>query len=159
VKLARQVNENMPNYVVELLTDALKESGKVVKDSVVAVLGVSYKPQVRDVQLSPLEAVVNLLEQKGAKVRIYDPMFIDSEVFEHKTEKSLDRAISGSDALVIGTAHNEFLKMDLERISTLMHKPGVLVDTRNAISSESAKKAHLIYRGVGRGQFDNLQEN
>lgn len=155
VKLARQVNENMPNYVMELLDEALKHTGKVVKDSIVAVLGISYKPNVRDVQLSPLEAVIKQLEQKGARIRIYDPMFIDSVVFEHKTEKSLEDAVSSSDAVIIGTAHDEFLKMDLKKISALMHKPSVLVDTRNVISPESARKSGLIYRGIGRGQFDN----
>jgi len=53
IEIAREINENMPRHTVELLTDALNEIGKSIKDCSIGILGISYKPNVADIQLSP----------------------------------------------------------------------------------------------------------
>ena len=52
IEMGRQVNEQMPMYVVELLKDALREAGRQIESSVVLVLGISYKPEIMDRQIS-----------------------------------------------------------------------------------------------------------
>ncbi len=98
IRAARETNESMPYHVVELLSDALNEIGKSVKGSTIAVLGISYKPNVKDIQLTPAEAIVKRLDQLQAMVKIYDPYFKSTQVFSHKTENDLMDAISNVDA-------------------------------------------------------------
>jgi len=151
VKDARLINEKMPSHVVELVADSFKELGKSLNGSIVVLLGVSYKPNIRDIQLSPAEKIIEQLEQHGAKIKIFDPYFISTEVFSHKTESDLFSAIDQSDAAIIVTAHKEFFDLDLSLFKSKMNTP-ILVDARGVIDLHAAKKAELIFRGIGRGK-------
>ncbi|MGA2665967.1 MAG: nucleotide sugar dehydrogenase, partial [Nitrososphaerales archaeon] len=61
IRLAREINDRMPDHVVELTSEALNEVGKTIRGSKIAVLGITYKPGVRDVQLTPVEHIVRRL--------------------------------------------------------------------------------------------------
>jgi len=150
IRAARETNESMPYHVVELLADALNEGGKSVKNSTIALLGVSYKPNVGDIQLSPAEAIIKRLDQLHAKIKIYDPYFKSTEVFSHKTEDDFVNTITNADAAIIVTAHNEFRSIEPTLYATKLKTP-VLVDARGLIDVYAAKKAGLIFRGIGRG--------
>ncbi len=150
IRAARETNESMPYHVVELLSDALNEIGKSVKGSTIAVLGISYKPNVKDIQLTPAEAIVKRLDQLQAVVKIYDPYFKSTQVFSHKTESDLIDAISNVDAAIIVTAHNEFRGIDPSLFVSKMKTP-VIIDSRGIVDVHAAKKAGLIFRGIGRG--------
>jgi nucleotide sugar dehydrogenase len=150
IRAARETNESMPYHVVELLADALNEAGKSVKDSTIALLGLSYKPNVRDIQLSPAEAIIKRLDQLDAKIKIYDPYFKSIEVFSHKTEDDFVNAITNADAAIIVTAHKEFHSIEPILFAAKMKTP-VLIDARGLIDVHAAKKAGLIFRGIGRG--------
>ncbi|WKT58341.1 UDP binding domain-containing protein [Candidatus Nitrosotenuis chungbukensis] len=152
IEAAREINEHMPYHTVELLIDALNEIGKSVKNSTVAILGASYKPNVRDIQLAPVEEIIKKLTQLEAKIKIYDPFYKSVEIFSHKTEENMFDALSGADAVIIVTAHNEFKDIDPTLLVSKMKTP-VVVDTRGVIDMRSAKKAGLIFRGIGRGKI------
>ena len=81
VENGRKINEKMPYHTVELLEDALNEINKPLSGSSILVLGVSYKPDVKDIQISPIEKIIDILKEKGANILIYDPYFKNSEVF------------------------------------------------------------------------------
>jgi len=150
IRAARETNESMPYHVVELLADALNEAGKSVKGSTIAILGLSYKPNVRDIQLSPAEAIIKRLDQLDAKIKIYDPYFKSSEIFSHKTEDDLVSTITNANAAIIVTAHKEFRSIEPTLFAAKMKTP-VLVDARGLVDVHAAKKAGLIFRGIGRG--------
>lgn len=150
IEAAREINEHMPYHTIELLVDALNENGKSVKDSTIAVLGVSYKPNVRDIQLAPAEEIIKKLDQLKANIKIYDPYFINAEIFSHKTEENLFNAISNSDGVLLVTAHNEFKEIDPTLFKSKMKTP-IVIDCRGILDMRSAKKAGLVFRGIGRG--------
>ena len=150
IRAAREINESMPYHVVELLANALKEVGKSVKGSTVTILGVTYKPDVKDIQLAPAEAIIRRLTQLQSTVKIYDPYYKSTDVFSHKTENALIDAITNSDAAIIVTAHNEFRQIDPSLFTSKMKTP-VIVDARGIVNVHAAKKAGLIFRGIGRG--------
>ncbi|HXX06015.1 MAG TPA: UDP binding domain-containing protein, partial [Candidatus Bathyarchaeia archaeon] len=150
IRVARETNESMPYHVVELLADALNEVGKSVKGSTVALLGVSYKPNVKDIQLAPAESIIRRLDQLQSIVKIYDPYYQSTYVYSHKTEKSLIDAIANADAVIIVTAHNEFCNVDPSLFVSKMRTP-VIIDARGIIDVHAAKKAGLVFRGIGRG--------
>lgn len=150
IRAARETNESMPYHVVELLSDALNEVGKSIKGSTIAILGVSYKPNVRDIQLTPAEAIIKRLDQLQAKIKIYDPHFKSSEVFSHKTENDLIETVSNADAAIIVTAHDEFKNIEPTFYVAKMKTP-VLIDARGIMDIQTVKKAGLIFRGIGRG--------
>ena len=140
----------MPNHVIELLSDAFSESKIALEASTIAILGVSYKPNVKDIQLTPAQKIIKKLQERGASVRIYDPYFVSKEIFGIHTESNVDNVIEDLDACILVTAHDEFKKLSLSLFNKMKHP--ILVDTRGVFDPSQAESEKLIFRGLGRGK-------
>ena len=151
IEAGRQINEKMPEHVIELTLDAFKEHNKSIQNNDILILGISYKPDVKDIQLTPAEHIIKKLQSLGANVHIYDPYFSSSKVFGINVEENLDGIISKVDAAIIVTAHKEFKKITPSIFSQM--KSQILIDTRGIIDPADAKQARLIFRGLGRGKL------
>jgi nucleotide sugar dehydrogenase len=150
VRMAREINDRMPDHVVTLVAEALNRIGKVVSKSKIVILGVTYKPNVHDLQTTPLENVFKGLMLMGGSVSIYDPMFKGETVFGVKVEQTMEEAVKAADCLIIGTSHDEFKRMDLAQVAEICNKPAALVDTQNIIAPVKAREFGFSYAGVGR---------
>ena len=148
VKYGRAINEKMPDHVVNLTLDGFKKCNKSIKDSTLLILVVSYKPDVKDIQLSPAEIIIKKLKALGAKIRIYDPYYKDNQVFGINVEHDIQDVLSEVDASIIVTAHKEFQEIN-PKIFTKMKTP-ILIDSRCIIDISSANSAGLVFRGLGR---------
>ena len=151
IESGRKINEKMPDHVITLTSDAFKESGRSLENSNILILGISYKPDVKDIQLTPAEEIIKKLQNLGAKIKIYDPYFTSKSVFGINVENNIENIISNVDAAIIVTAHSEFKKLELS-LFTKMKTP-ILVDTRGIIEPHDAKQQKIIFRGLGRGDF------
>ena len=151
VESSRKINEKMPDHVIELTSDAFKECNKSIQNSEILILGVSYKPNVKDIQLSPAEHIIKKFQNLGANVYIYDPNFSSGEVFGIKVEENLDAILSKMDAAVIVTGHDDFKKIEISSFAKM--KTSILIDTRGIIEPQSVKQYNIIFRGLGRGDF------
>ena len=151
IEYGRQINEKMPEHVIKLTLDAFKECKKPIQNNDILILGVSYKPDVKDIQLTPAKHIIKKLQDLGANIHIYDPYFSSSQVFGINVEENLDAVISKVDASIIITAHKEFRNISLSVFNKM--KSPILVDTRGIIDPMDAKQAKLIFRGLGRGKL------
>ena len=151
IESSRKINEKMPEHTVELTSDAFKECNKSIQNSEILILGVSYKPNVKDVQLSPAEHIIKKFQNLGANIHIYDPNFFSTEVFGIKVEENLDETLPKMDAVVIVTAHDDFKKIEISSFTKM--KTPILIDTRGIIEPQSVKHYNIIFRGLGRGDF------
>ena len=149
IEHGRKINEEMPEHVVNLTLDGFKKCNKSIKDSNILILGISYKPDVKDVQLSPAEIIINKLESLGVKIKIYDPYFKGNQVFGINVEHNIDDVLSKVDAAIIVTAHKEFQEIN-PKIFRKMKTP-ILIDSRGIIDTVSANNVGLVFRGLGRG--------
>ena len=149
IEAGRKINENMPEHVIELTSDAFKECKKSIQNSEILILGVSYKPDVKDIQLSPAEHIIRKLQDLGANIHIYDPYFSSSQVFGITSEDNIEDIISKVDAVIIVTGHDEFKKLQIHTFTKMQHP--ILIDTRGIIDPSIAKQEKLIFRGLGRG--------
>ena len=152
VKIGREINESMPNYVIELIISGLKEANKQISNSTILLLGISYKPEVKDIQITPAENVIHKLKELGAKIKIYDPFFKSANVFEIKTENNIEQALSNVDSVVLLTAHKEFNTLSPSFIASKIEMP-VIIDTKRIFDLDDAKKSKLIFRSLGSGNF------
>lgn len=60
--------------------------------------------------------------------------------------------MSNTDAVIIVTAHREFHDLEPTFLKSRMRTP-ILVDSRGIVDQYAAKKAGLIFRGIGRGKI------
>jgi len=149
IESSRKINENMPEHVLKLTLDAFKNCKKSIDNSSILILGISYKPNVKDIQLTPAEVIIKKLQKLGVMIHIYDPYFISADVFGIKTEQNLKNIIHNVDAAIIVTDHKEFKNLDISIFNQM--KSPILIDSRGIIDPTSAKNNNLIFRGLGRG--------
>ena len=149
IESSRKINEKMPDHVVKLTSDAFKESNKSLQNSDILILGVSYKPNVKDIQLSPAEKIIKKLQNLGTNVHVYDPYFPSENVFGIKVEDNLEDILPKMDAVIIVTSHDDFKKIKISSFAKM--KTPILIDTRGIIDPSSAKLEKIIFRGLGRG--------
>ena len=152
VETGRIINESMPDHVIDLLRDAFIESGKSLENSNVLILGISYKPDVKDIQITPAEIIIEKLKNLNSNVLIYDPYFKSTTIFNLQTESNLIAALEKSDALILVTAHKEFHNLDPIFLKSKM-KYGIVIDSKCIINQQEAKNSGLVYRGIGRGKI------
>lgn len=143
LKLARNINNHMPEFTVEQLTAALKENKLNLKKAKIAVLGLAYKREVGDDRESPSYEIIHILEKKGAHVATFDPF-----VLQKSTAKSLEEALKGATAVIVPTDHDVFKKLT----PALFKKNGitVVVDGKNCLDKQAFEKAGITYKGIGR---------
>lgn len=144
LKIAREINNGMPAYTVELLQDALNQVKLPVNGTKVGVLGLSYKANIDDVRESPAFKVIKHLEKHGAKIETFDP-----HVKKRSSTASLDALLKKSQALVLVTDHQEF-KDALTPALLKKHGIKVIIDGKNCLDKVSFTKAGIIYKGIGR---------
>lgn len=113
IELAGEINTSMPDYVIQKTEEALKKSGKKIKNSKILILGVAYKQNIGDDRESPAYAIMDLLMKKKAKV-IYNDPYIPRLKKSRKYDFGLSsRQITGKllsemDAVVIVTQHRDY---------------------------------------------------
>lgn len=127
IQLAGEINTEMPRYWVDKVQEALNQAGKAVKGSRVLVLGVAYKKDIDDVRESPALDIIELLHQKGADVRYYDPYVptIHHNGFAIEGEQEIDAALRAAACVLVVTDHSIY------DWATIRNRSSLLVDTRH----------------------------
>ena len=132
IELAGEINTQMPNYVVERVSEALNDRGKPVKGSKICVLGVAYKKDVDDPRESPSFVLMELLLARGALLSYNDPHVPALPAMRHHRLPPMVSVplsqgfLAGQDCVLIATNHSSY---DYEFI--VRHSP-LVIDTRNA---------------------------
>lgn len=145
VELAGDINLAMPRHVVDLVAEALNDRGRAIRGSTVAVLGVAFKPNVRDPRNSPAADVIADLRARGARVRVHDPhvaAFRDAAGEDHPSV-SLDDALVRADVAVIVTAHDS---IDWDAVFA---RSALVVDTVNRSHGRSLRPRQVLRLGAG----------
>lgn len=129
IELAGEINQAMPQYVVDKTVRALNQAGKSLSGASVLALGIAYKRDVDDMRESPSVFVMELLRDWGADVQYSDPNVpVFPKMREHQFDLSsvelTPDALAGFDAVIILTDHTRF---DYDMIKK---HAAILVDTR-----------------------------
>jgi len=143
LKLAREINNRMPYYVVKALQRNLNLLKLPVKGTAIGVLGLSYKADIGDLRESPSKKVIEYLEDLEADVYVYDPYFL-----ELSTEKNLNLLLKKVEAIILATNHKEFIELDLKKLKK--NKIKIVIDGKNCLDKNAIQKMGIIYKGVGR---------
>jgi UDP-N-acetyl-D-glucosamine dehydrogenase len=127
VELANDVNDHMPDYVVQRLTELLNRDRKAVNGSNILLLGLAYKKGTSDARESPSVRIARLLAARGADIRFADPLVDLSVVQLHEPLPARQvpptkAEVGEADLDVLFVDHDEF---DLDLLSS-----AVVLDAR-----------------------------
>lgn len=128
VELANDVNDHMPDYIVDRAVESLNEVERSVKGSRVLLLGVAYKKNTGDARETPARRIAEKLRDLGADLVACDP-YVADRFFPGgavPVEFGADE-LAKADLVILLVDHDDF-DLDLVRRSA-----GRVLDTRNAL--------------------------
>ncbi len=147
LKLARSINNSMPEYTVSLVDRAVEAAGVTDRPITIALLGLSYKKDIDDIRESPALEICHILEQRSdVSLRVFDP-----HVPSLSTVGSLEEALQGAHGVLLGTNHTVFV----DALSpTALHDAGIqfVIDGKNALDANGIASQHIAYFGIGRSK-------
>lgn len=113
----RRLNDSMGQYVASQVVKLMIKKGITVNGAQLLMLGITFKENCPDVRNTKIVDVVSALEEYGIIVTIYDPWANPEEV-KHEYGLNMDKELTSEkyEAIVLGVAHNEFLKMNFENL-------------------------------------------
>jgi UDP-N-acetyl-D-glucosamine dehydrogenase len=145
VELAGDINLAMPRHVVDLVAEALNDRGRALRGAQVGIVGVAFKPNIRDARNSPAAEIISVLRQRGATVTYHDPHVPGFRAADGEPVPSTDLAdlVEASDVVVVVTAHRA---VDLDRV---YREADLVVDTVNSSAGRSTRGRQVLRLGAG----------
>jgi UDPglucose 6-dehydrogenase len=152
LEAVESANDRQKHRLFEKLSDTL---GGKVKETRIAVWGLSFKPNTDDMRESPALTLIDAVLEAGGSVVAHDPAAMEEAkrrlgnriAFAHTNYE----ALTGADALVIVTDWNEYRHPDFMRIKETLRRP-IVVDGRNLYAPEKLASLGFTYRSLGRGR-------
>ena len=147
VELAGDINLAMPRHVVDLVAEALNDRGRALSGAKVGVLGVAFKPNVRDPRNSPAAEIIAGLRARGASVNFHDPHVASFRAADGVESASADLPglLAGSDVVVVVTAH---AAIDWDAVYA---RSDLVVDTTDSSRGRTIRPRQVLRLGAGWG--------
>jgi UDP-N-acetyl-D-glucosamine dehydrogenase len=137
IELAGEVNERMPEFVVDNVAKALNHQRKPINGSKIIMLGMAYKKDIDDLRESPSLTVIELLREQGAEVVYNDPYFPTVGRGRHYNLNMTCTPLThlgDYDCVLIMTDHTDYDYKDIVKQAQLV------VDSRNATKGIQSEK-------------------
>lgn len=138
IEIAGEINNSMPEHVLQRSMEILNKEGKALNGSKVLILGVAYKKDIDDYRESPVIPILNLMDEAGAKWEVCDPNIeqfkLNGQVVA--TVELTNQRLQAADLVLIATDHTGFNYEEIQKYSS------VIFDTRNTMP----KTAENVYK-------------
>jgi len=183
--LSININDRRGLRVVQLVRDALRNMGKIVAATKIAVLGASYREDVGDTRYSGSEIIVRKLTEMGADVVVHDPYVKHwwemekqdtypapdhslARFFRNQESLgdlcmmiNLDETVKGADALVIAVRHQDYLSLDPDEMVKMAGKPMAVIDCFGILNDATIRRYFELgceVKGLGRGHVKRIKD-
>ncbi|MBM4348611.1 MAG: GDP-mannose dehydrogenase [Deltaproteobacteria bacterium] len=183
--LAININDTRALHAAQLVRDALRNMGKIVAASKIAVLGASYREDVGDTRYSGSEILVRKLTEMGAEVAVHDPYVKhwweiekqdsypadgqhranyfrnQKKLSDLRVLQDLAQVIKGSDAVVFAVRHQPYLELDPDEVHEMVGKPCAIIDCFGILDDLKIKRFFELkceVKGLGRGHIQRIKE-
>jgi nucleotide sugar dehydrogenase len=183
--LSININDSRGLRVVQLVRDALRNMGKIVAATKIAVLGASYREDVGDTRYSGSEIIVRKLTEMGADVVVHDPyvkhwwemekqdtypapdhslarFFRNQETLgDLRMMKNLGETIKEADAMVIAVRHQDYLSLDPDEMVKMAGKPMAVIDCFGILNDDNIRRYFELgceVKGLGRGHVKRIKD-
>ena len=149
LKATHKVNVNQIKVFVNKI---LKHYNNDIKNKTFAVWGLAFKPRTNDMRESPAITIINMLLDKGAKIKAYDPKAMETAkvIFGDKIIYSSNsyEALENADALILITEWNEFKRPSFDKIKSKLKEP-IIFDGRNQYDKKRMTDRGIKYISLG----------
>jgi len=182
---AININDTRSLHAAQLVRDALRNMGKIVAASKIAVLGASYREDVGDTRYSGSEIIVRKLTEMGGEVVVHDPYVKRWWEFEKQDTSSSDNhswarffrnqenleqlrvypdlhdALQDVDAVVLAVRHEPYLALAPDEIYTMAGRPVAIIDCFGILDDAKIRRLFELgceVKGLGRGHVKRIKD-
>ncbi|NLY45107.1 MAG: nucleotide sugar dehydrogenase [Tissierella sp.] len=146
----RKINDGMGEFVADAVIKKLVLANKVVKQSKVVILGLTFKENTPDTRNSKVIGIIDRLKEYGINSIVVDP---EADAKEAKREYGIElvdiNEIKGADCVILAVAHNKFKKFNLEQIDELFgdydNSKKVLIDIKSVLDKKMIEDKGYSY--------------
>jgi len=144
----RRINDYTPIFVAQKVVKLLIKAGKVVQNSKILVMGITFKENVPDVRNSKVVDLIKELEDYGIRVSVHDPIADPEEVRRYYGIDLIKDLKENApyDGIVVAVKHKEFLNLKPEHFKELVGENPVFVDIKAIYPKEEFSKSFLYWR-------------
>jgi nucleotide sugar dehydrogenase len=184
--LAIDINDTRSLHVAELVRDALRNMGKIVAASRIAILGASYREDVGDTRYSGSEILVRKLTEMGGDVTVHDSYVKHwwelekqdtyparghswSRFFRNQdklkdtcVKKEIKEALKGADVVVFAVKHEPYLKLDPDKVIRMTGRPVAIIDCFGILDDTKIRRYFELgceVKGLGRGHVKRIKDS
>lgn len=182
---AININDSRALHVPELARDALRNMGRYIAASKVALLGASYREDVGDTRYSGSEVILRRLVEMGADVCVHDPYVDHWWEFEaqdtypspgkskgrfFRSQKKLNNltlepdlweALKDADVMILAVRHKRFLNLDPDEVVKAVGGPLAVIDCFGILNDDTIRRYFELgceVKGLGRGHINRLKK-
>ena len=182
---AIDINDTRGFRAAQLVRDALRNMGKIVAASKIAILGASYREDVGDTRYSGSEIIVRKLTEMGGDVVVHDPyvrhwwelekqdtypaighsmarFFRNQEsLSETHIHKDLKKTLRFVDAVVFAVRHQNYLELNPDNIVELIGRPAAIIDCFGLLDDQKIRRYFELgceVKGLGRGHIKRIKD-
>ena len=144
----RSINDAMGRYVARMVIKSLINQGHVVKNSIVTVLGVTFKENVPDIRNSRVIDIVKELEDYGIRVQVHD-FHADSEETYNEYRIKLDgiEELQKANAVILAVAHKEYISGGWSLVRKLLfNNCGIIFDVKGVLDRGAMPEGMILKR-------------
>jgi len=181
--LAIDINDTRALHAAQLVRDALRNMNVPIASAEVLLLGASYREDVGDTRYSGSEILIRRLTEMGAEIRVHDPYVDRWWEFENQEDypsqskavffrnqkklkdlkvlKDLDEAMKNIDALVLAVRHEQYLRLDPEKIVRSAGHPIAVIDCFGILDDHAIRRYFELgceVKGLGRGHIQRIKD-
>jgi nucleotide sugar dehydrogenase len=149
---SRNVNEQMPAVTVSRINTCLRKHNKNPSQSRIAVLGLSFKNNTGDIRNTPTRPIIEMLENNGCTVVVYDPLVPDAQIRQLTTATiapDIRAAVKDADLIACLSCHQEFLTVDLAELKEQTRTDCWFLDGRLGFDPAHVTEAGFAYTAIG----------
>jgi UDP-N-acetyl-D-glucosamine dehydrogenase len=183
--MAININDTRALHVAEIVRDALRNMGRIVAASRIAVLGASYREDVGDTRYSGSEIIVRKLTEMGAEIVVHDPYVKhwwelekqdsfpapgkswarffrnQGKLTDLRIQQDLAKSLERVDAVILAVRHQAYKKLTPEEIIRMTGRPVAVIDCFGILDDSKISRFFELgceVKGLGRGHVKRLKD-
>jgi len=138
---ARQINNGMSKFIAEKTIKLMIKKGKIIKDSNILVLGLTFKENCPDIRNTKVIDIIEELEEYGANVEVYEP-WIDEKDKKYYDCNFIENPLKQTkkyEAIIVAVGHDKFKEIKQEEYDSLINGKSLIVDVKGIVPNPTWK--------------------
>ena len=140
----RRINDGIGKFIAQQTVKEMIKAGHNVLNSVVTVLGLSFKEDCPDLRNSKVIDIIRELNDYGVCIQVHDPIVdIDEANKEYGIKLISYKDLQPANAIVLAVAHHNFIDYTAASLLPLMKENPVVIDVKGVFNRKLAVDAGI----------------